>query len=832
MIPASASPGPYSTINKTPISNVKIREASGLAVAGSNHYSVKQPHSHLEYNRFALPSNTESVFLQYNNPQIHGFLYSKPSSQANDVNFQFQNHNDEYTQNLVPPPLYKVKEPNHVKSDMKTKRQQPIKAISNPIKMQIQQSFQFPVHGIRDTTVQVEVTKEKLNTLPHSSPNFNEEFGDYNYHILKNKPTEVSSPTYEVTEGKDWKDMPTYTLSISQPSSTQKPYKRRQQTKFDFIPFLPTPYQPEPSSNVVPTSPTQNEISTVYAKLSKLHRGSPTKNPNEFTAIEVSTHYPILGKPIFNYNSQSAEGINDITTEQIEEITTTTRKPMKRRRRPISRKTTTSTTTSSTTTTETPYEMESYEIEKSQENETYEVDTEAPVRQRKPSRYRTSTASSTESEEKIAHRGRNRYRHKYTEEPSRRGTPSKRRKMEEFYRPSTETFPVDLLNIAMEKSSEIEDGEPSETVEVELPDQRYITENPKIIRFETIRPHITEAPTTTTTTTTSTTTTEKEPTTHLIIPENEVDHTPEYEETTTVLATTTSTTTTTAAPSPTRIRGRPLKFDNSNRPRFSVKDYRQKLSQYSSTTPEPYKSTPESVRVRLPNRFRKPTITDKEESTEATRNKFVPKEPRQTSHKYEESGEAIITEKIVKSVNTRLRPFGRHRSTTTSTTTSPKISIKPNLFTRRRPPIIGLRTRIQAKYNKTELPETTTTTESVTERVTTEEIDVKESQDSTVTYDRDVETTTHSNEEEEEEEDNDSNTELEVTTKEQSIDPYSYSQRVSDLTSSAKNDYNTPGLFKSVAPISRRIPSYFTIATDDPILPIEAFFPNLKDKTK
>lgn len=56
-------------------------------------------------------------------------------------------------------------------------------------------------------------------------------------------------------------------------------------------------------------------------------------------------------------------------------------------------------------------------------------------------------------------------------------------------------------------------------------------------------------------------------------------------------------------------------------------------------------------------------------------------------------------------------------------------------------------------------------------------------------------------------------------------------KNVSDLTSLAKKDYDTPGLFKNVAPISRGVPNHFTIATDDPILPIEAFFPNIKDRT-
>lgn len=57
-----------------------------------------------------------------------------------------------------------------------------------------------------------------------------------------------------------------------------------------------------------------------------------------------------------------------------------------------------------------------------------------------------------------------------------------------------------------------------------------------------------------------------------------------------------------------------------------------------------------------------------------------------------------------------------------------------------------------------------------------------------------------------------------------------YSKRVSDLTSSFQNEYDNPGFFKSVPSNSRRIPNYFTISTEDPILPIEAFFPNIKDK--
>ena len=56
--------------------------------------------------------------------------------------------------------------------------------------------------------------------------------------------------------------------------------------------------------------------------------------------------------------------------------------------------------------------------------------------------------------------------------------------------------------------------------------------------------------------------------------------------------------------------------------------------------------------------------------------------------------------------------------------------------------------------------------------------------------------------------------------------PSDHSQRVAELTNRANSDQS----FKSVNTglLSRRIPSYFTISTDDPILPIQAFFPGVK----
>lgn len=53
---------------------------------------------------------------------------------------------------------------------------------------------------------------------------------------------------------------------------------------------------------------------------------------------------------------------------------------------------------------------------------------------------------------------------------------------------------------------------------------------------------------------------------------------------------------------------------------------------------------------------------------------------------------------------------------------------------------------------------------------------------------------------------------------------------VADLTSSASALYDKPGMFKAVSPESRHVSSHFKIVTDEPTLPIEAFFQELSKK--
>jgi len=56
------------------------------------------------------------------------------------------------------------------------------------------------------------------------------------------------------------------------------------------------------------------------------------------------------------------------------------------------------------------------------------------------------------------------------------------------------------------------------------------------------------------------------------------------------------------------------------------------------------------------------------------------------------------------------------------------------------------------------------------------------------------------------------------------------SQSVADLTSSASALYDKPGLFKAVSPESRLVSPHFKITTDEPTLPIEAFFQEFSKK--
>lgn len=926
--------GSYSFISQGP-NAVKTRDPPGILLGG-NHFSINQPNSHIEFiNRFPQSQiQNDNAYQTFNNP-VTAYVFPKQQHQTNDIHFNYKNQNDEYTRNLVPPPQpYK---PFQDKDTVKNKNSKPkeqngatqssnqhTQFIKNNVPQNIalqlpppfeQNKFNYAQNEVKnDQAVEVEVTKQKLKVFHNSIPtNYNPltpDYVDYDFHAIKRPTSLPKLQTYEVTEGKQWQESPPFHYRFPEPPHlTQRPKKpsgsrrppppeqpiielSRPILELSLPPFLPTPYKPE---GVVPTSSTQEEVSTIFSQLSnkiKTHEYQ-TAHPHFFDVKEVSTHFPILGRPEtkpelqteFNpYKEQ--ESTNEITTNggEDEEKTTTTlrtinRDPTKvrithRRRRPSNRLRTTTTEESVTT--------ENYDVQKTQENETeLSTETERPLR-RRPIRYRTTTvADIPEVEEPTTKstRGRNRFRQRQNPTDALRNSGYRKRLRptdmpsnhkitqgdlnQNDYKKTTEEISVESYSSSTEENSEsfdssfVKDTDTTEEdiqvkqnrYEYDFDNRRHPTQLDELSKYHITSAHndleLTKPNKDADIDVTERHTTEIIPTTNIPIPENEIDFsTPEPQRTQTIVATeqpeieeitiaTTipSTTTTTTEETTTtkshRVRGRPVKYDVSNRPRFSVKDYRQRFTTTSSTT-ESYRTTSASSRLRFPNRSRRPTTStttvnsvlpedDEEQNSEPMRTKFKPKEPRFSVTT--EANENIITEKNIKSVNTRLRPFGRQRSTTEATT--PKVSIKPNLFSqRRRTAPLSLKSRIQNKYNKTQ---ETTTTESELENETEQVFQT------TISYDSNTPELTTEYAIRKYSKPEQSTEYLETTTDILKNDPLLYSQRVSDLTSSFKNEYDTPGLFKNVSPTSRRIPNHFTIATDDPRLPIEAFFPNIND---
>ncbi|CAG9563778.1 unnamed protein product [Danaus chrysippus] len=243
-----------------------------------------------------------------------------------------------------------------------------------------------------------------------------------------------------------------------------------------------------------------------------------------------------------------------------------------------------------------------------------------------------------------------------------------------------------------------------------------------------------------------------------------------------------------------------------DRPKFSVKDYRSRLNSTTSTT-EKIDST---TKAKFPSRksvYTESLFSDIETTTE--RKKFTPKEPRH---------------KLNRTDNNEQEIHSRHNNRNgqkqnTDENGGHKISSRVRNGQRRQKPV----------EDTTE--QGSTTPHKRPQRKKPQDSQIGESvQDVTV-----VETTSNSDQR------NDVTSErsrsesaiMKIADKKHQdhIERlFEHSKRVSDLTLAASKDYNTPGMFKTVSSNSRRIPSYFTIATDDPILPIEAFFPQLNQK--
>lgn len=256
---------------------------------------------------------------------------------------------------------------------------------------------------------------------------------------------------------------------------------------------------------------------------------------------------------------------------------------------------------------------------------------------------------------------------------------------------------------------------------------------------------------------------------------------------------------------------RPRLRNKYNRTRFNVKDYRNRLSSTTSTTEKPAENT---SKVRFPQR-RVPyneNINNENEST-TERKRFTPKDPRHKINNGDNSEQQPPTTEIHTN-----KPNRQRQTTETVEATTYRVSARIRNGQRRPRPT-------------TEEPETTTPTTVHSKRPLRKKI--KDSEIGESVQDISVTETTYDRNEITSERTRSESAIMKIADKKHQDHLehlFEHSKRVSDLTLAASKDYNKPGMFKSVASNSRRIPNYFTIATDDPILPIEAFFPQLNQK--
>lgn len=336
------------------------------------------------------------------------------------------------------------------------------------------------------------------------------------------------------------------------------------------------------------------------------------------------------------------------------------------------------------------------------------------------------------------------------------------------------------------------------------------------------------------------------------------------------------------------------KFDPKNRPRFSIKEYRQRMS---STTPTPDQASSNNIvsttasytRLRFPTRQRvlpselknktvdsnkideKPNIIYPERSTpepssteaglpETTRKRFVPKDRyssrlKTTTETIAESQTSVTA--TVAPVTTAKPPVRRlstrrdsltNRTRGTSTTTdnpsdvSSPVSripvIRNGTIPLRRPQTPNLRQRIQIQKKKEIVSSTTSTDESLNDLAVEGSSEDKvrlssnEVAPSTSTEEYKHETAImkiakddHSYRPYKEKPTTEkSKPESSSTENDLNDSPSEQSERVAELTIFGTNQFNSV----NTGSASRRIPGYFTLATEDPILPIEAFFPQVK----
>ncbi|KAG5682256.1 hypothetical protein PVAND_011620 [Polypedilum vanderplanki] len=306
-----------------------------------------------------------------------------------------------------------------------------------------------------------------------------------------------------------------------------------------------------------------------------------------------------------------------------------------------------------------------------------------------------------------------------------------------------------------------------------------------------------------------------------------------------------------------------------NRPRFSIKELKRKqyltsstsvassttilTSSTSSTTQKPDTQRFNRFRLNLNRRRNETTtttISDSNEETELSRKRYSstrfstqPASSFPTTESTIQSTKRSILPKRTFLARNFTKPFAIDSNTVIDTTSPKPITTKSTTISTNRH---NLRQRIQNYKKKdtsneiafptaddsiknvnfettfTHEPSVSTITNSGT--TTTTEIPTRETSIMKIAKTHAIKTTTSNNNlitEDDTPFTNNNNDSTDLIGS-----PSDYSQRVAELTISG----NENSTFKSanIGLLSRRIPNYFTISTDDPILPIMAFFPQIK----
>lgn len=196
-------------IAKSP-SIVKTRDTP-LGLIGNSHFSLNQPHGHIEFNRYIIPPNNDG-FQQTKSQPL--FIFTQPLSG------DYKKQNDEFTRHLVPPPpakhhggqhLVKFIEPSISQNGFKLQNAATSHfGIRNP---QVQDNLivQTSDHGfdfqnkLKTTNDNIQVTKENFKDFHANLPAIRHqpvnEYADINFHTISTPGQLPKLQTYEVTEG-------------------------------------------------------------------------------------------------------------------------------------------------------------------------------------------------------------------------------------------------------------------------------------------------------------------------------------------------------------------------------------------------------------------------------------------------------------------------------------------------------------------------------------------------------------------------------------------------------------------------------------------------------